>query len=273
MDKLFIGGSLGLLTVRYEQDRAYTETSAPEEPYLNTYTLNDYFKTSGSGINFKVGLLYKPIYVLRFGATIQTPTFISLTDNYSSSIQASYKPNSGLPSFISDETMDGTFEYNLTTPFRTSGGLAYFIGKYGFVSADVEYVDYGNARFSIADDNPYGISPGTGYFQGENRVIESKYQGAVNYRIGAEARFDIFRLRAGFALYGDPYKNSNVDRDRKYFTGGFGIKEKNYFIDAAYIHSTYNNYYSPYTLNNNSQPVVSTEVTNANFVVTAGFTF
>lgn len=273
MDKLFIGGSLGLVTVRYEQERTITETSAQEEPFLQSYTLNDYFKTSGAGINFRVGLIYKPVDALRLGANIQTPTFMGLTDYYNSDIETRYRPDVVSPSTFTAQTIDGQFEYNLTTPFRANGGLAYFIGKYGFVTADVEYVDYSDARFSISEDNPYGYTSGTGYFRQQNSRISNTYGSAVNYRVGAEARFDVFRIRGGFAYYSDPYKTSSVDRNRKYFTGGIGLKEKNYFIDAAYIFSKYNSYYYPYSLSDNSQPLINTENNNSSFVVTAGFNF
>ncbi|KAA9331859.1 OmpP1/FadL family transporter [Adhaeribacter soli] len=273
LDKLFIGGSLGLVTVRYEQERTLTETSAQEEPVLANYTLTDYFKTSGAGINFRVGLIYKPVDALRIGANIQTPTFMGLTDYYNSDIETNYRPDVVSPSRFTARTIDGQFEYNLTTPFRANGGLAYFIGKYGFVSADIEYVDYGDARFSFSDDNPYGYDPGTKYFRAQNSRISSTYGSALNYRVGAEARFDVFRVRGGFAYYGDPYKTSNVERNRKYFTGGIGLKESNYFIDAAYVFSKYNSYYSPYSLNDNSQPVINTDNNNSSFVVTAGFNF
>src|SRR5690606_17644380 len=129
-----------------------------------------------------------------------------------------------------------------------------------------------DARFSISDDNPYGLDPGTGYFSQQNRIISSTYGGAMNYRIGAEARFDVFRVRAGYAHYGDAF-NSNLDRARKYFTGGIGLKEKRYFLDAAYVAGKWNSYYSPYKLNDNSQPIVATENRNDSFVITAGFNF
>src|SRR5690606_241141 len=54
MDKLFIGGSIGLATINYEQTRTYEESAGNQEPYFSTLTLTDYFKTSGSGINLKI---------------------------------------------------------------------------------------------------------------------------------------------------------------------------------------------------------------------------
>jgi hypothetical protein len=273
-DKLFVGASLGLMTVNYKQERDYTEISGQEEPYLADYTLTDNFNTRGSGINFRIGLIYKPIDAVRFGGSIQTPTFFSLTDNYGSSIVVNYRPGVFNPTHYTAQTADGIFDYNLTTPFRANGGVAVFIKKYGFISGDIEYLNYSNADFSISDDNVYGYSSGTSYFRKQNDAISSLYQGAINLRIGAEARvLDIFRIRGGFAHYGDPYKNSNADRAKTYYTGGIGLKEKGYFIDAAYVYSTTNSLYSPYKLVDNSQPVIETKHKNESFVITAGLNF
>lgn len=271
-DKLFIGASLALQTIRFEQQRTYSEASG-NDPYFTSLILSDNFTTKGSGINFKIGAIYKPIDALRLGASIQTPTFISLTDNYDSRLDVTYKEgtfSNTTQTKFSAATVPGTFEYNLVTPFRANGGVAYFIGKYGFISADVEYVNYNNASFNQEDDNG---TISSSYFRDVNRKIEATYQSAVNYRIGGEARFDIFRVRAGFGYYSDPYRNSNLDRDRTYFTGGIGVKEKNYFIDAAYVQQQNDSYYSPYSLTDKSQPIVATKNNNTSFLVTLGVNF
>jgi long-subunit fatty acid transport protein len=273
MDKLYVGATLGLTTLRYEQSRTYQEDAGPEEPYFSSLVLSDFFVTRGTGINFKLGLIYKPTDAVRLGASIQTPTYNDMEDSYVSSLTVNYKPGVFAQNTFTARTLDGFFEYDLTTPFRASGGVAAFIGKYGFVSADLEYVDYPNAHYSLSEDNPYGIPSGTSYFQAQNTRISNSYDGSINFRLGTEARFDIFRIRLGYAYYGDPYRNSNLDRSQNYFTGGFGIKEKRFFLDAAYVHNTYDSFYSPYTLNDGSQPIVSTQNTRASFLFTAGFNF
>jgi hypothetical protein len=271
-DKLFLGASLGLMTLHYTQEREYTEISGPDEKFLDNYTLFDNFTTRGSGINFRIGVIYKPIDALRIGGSIQTPTFFSLSDAYGSSIDVTYRPGVFNPSRYTAQTVDGIFDYNLTTPFRANGGLAVFIKKYGFISGDIEYVNYPNASFGFDDDNIYGFN--SSYFRKQNSAISSLYQGAINLRFGAEARvLEIFRIRGGFAHYGDPYKISNTDRAKTYYTAGIGLKEKGYFVDAAYVYSKVNSLYSPYRLADNSQPVIETAHKNENFLVTVGVNF
>jgi hypothetical protein len=58
-------------------------------------------------------------------------------------------------------------------------------------------------------------------------------------------------------------------------TGGFGIRtKKNFYIDFALVNSATKNYnYSPYTVSDNSQPVVNLKSKMMTGIITAGFTF
>jgi hypothetical protein len=141
----------------------------------------------------------------------------------------------------------------MTTPFRATLGAAGFIGKYGFVTADVEFVDYGNIKFSETEDDFASVND---YFNDVNSRISSTYKSAVNYKIGAEGRFDVFRLRAGFAHTGDPYNNASFDGSINSYSAGAGVRLKNYYADLAYIRSSGNSRYSPFTLDNGDEPVV-----------------
>jgi hypothetical protein len=96
----------------------------------------------------------------------------------------------------------------------------------------------------------------------------------VNVKIGAEGRFDIFRVRAGFAHNGDPYANSTYDRKQTFITAGAGIKQANYFVDMALVNGKYNSFYSPYTFKSETEPpVVNTENRNNQVVFTVGLSF
>ncbi|QHL87803.1 hypothetical protein GU926_10330 [Nibribacter ruber] len=272
-DKLFLGASVGITSLRYKRTRTYSEQDPATD--ITSLTLRDELLTEGSGVMLKVGAIFKPSDAVRFGVTVQTPTWYTLRDAYNTSLEVNYKnePAAGVSLNQYAYTDPGEFEYNLTTPFRASGGAAVFLGKNGFITADVEYVDYSNGRLS-ADD--YSFSEA-------NQATRSAYKSAVNYRLGAEGRFDVFRVRAGYGLYGDPFKDSDIDQSKTFFSGGVGLRQNNYFIDAAYVHSQYKSLYAPYTnvdVNNSSSeyfgletPLVTTENKNHNFVLTFGWNF
>jgi hypothetical protein len=258
-DVLFLGGSVGFSTLRYNQQRTYREEENDAATAFEEVTIQDEFTTTGNGINARLGFIVKPVDFIRFGASFQTPTYFSMRDEYITSLQTRNGTS------FNGETDPGEYEYRLTTPTRVTGGVALIAGKYGFFSGDVEYVDYTRAR--LRDDNDNAV------FQGSNNDISSLYRSAVNVRLGAEGRFDIFRVRGGFALYGDPYENSTYDRKKTYLTAGVGIKQANYFFDLALVNTAYNSVYSPYVLNNGAEPVVITKNRYNNLLFTLGMNF
>ncbi len=258
-DKLYVGASLGLSSLRFTQQRIYREVeNNPNTPFQNL-TLRDDLTTTGNGLNARLGLIYRPLDLIRFGASFQTPTYFSMHDDYSTSL------DTRLNQSYSESTDPGEYQYNLTTPMRATGGVAVFLNKYGFISGDVEYVDYSSARLKDPADNAG--------FQGINNTISTKYASAVNLRLGAEGRFDIFRVRAGYALYGSPYKNDAYDRQKSFVTLGGGIRQANRFFDVAFVNTAYNSVYSPYTISDNSQPVVVTKNRYNNLLFTFGINF
>ncbi|ALI99250.1 hypothetical protein DC20_10020 [Rufibacter tibetensis] len=271
-DKLFLGASVGLTTLRFKQSRIYTETGPASD--ITDLTLRDELTTEGTGLSLRVGAIFKPSDMLRFGVSVQTPTWYTLTDQFSTNLNVNFNraPEDGASLNQSFGTDPGEYEYSLSTPFRATGGAAVFLGKNGFITADVEYVDYTSARLS-SDDS----------FQSENQSIQNVYDKALNYRIGAEGRFDVFRVRAGYALYGDPFKNSDVNQARSYYTAGIGIRQANFFIDGALVYSKYNSVYTPFVNTEfddpNSEfyevltPTVKNSIKNTNFIATVGWNF
>jgi hypothetical protein len=258
-DVLYLGGSLGFSTLRYNQQRTYGEVENDATTPFGDLTVRDEFTTTGNGINARLGFIVKPVDYIRFGASFQSPTWFSMRDEYMTSLQTRNGTD------FSGDTDPGEYEYRLTTPMRASGGVAIIAGKYGFFTGDVEYVDYTRARLRDDADNAV--------FQGSNNDISTLYGSAVNVRLGAEGRFDIFRVRGGFALYGDPYENRTYDRKKTYLTAGVGIKQANYFFDLALVNTAYNSIYSPYVLNDLSQPVVITKNRYNNLLFTLGMNF
>lgn len=282
-DRLYIGGAIGILSTRYNSTSTLTATDpTPVDPNaagtsFASLTFRENLQTRGSGINARIGAIYRFNDAVRFGASIQTPTYMRLSENYSSSLDATFdKPvrvdNQSYTSRTAT-TDPSQFDYALASPFRASGGVAVVVGKHGFLSGDVEYVNYAQARLSNDNDNTGGTGV-TRDFGPDNDAVRSLYQDAINVRVGGELRADIFRLRAGFARYADPYKQNDFDRTQNYFTGGVGIRQQSFFLDLAGVYGTNKRFYSPYQLDNpQDTPVVSVDGSRFTTTVTAGFIF
>jgi len=273
-DRLYIGGSLGIVTTHYNETRTFQETEA-NDPNNTTAFLSlrrrDEVQTRGTGFNLKVGAIYRANDFVRLGASIQTPTFTRLTDTYSTSLDTKFSssPQTGVTATsASVKSLPGEYSYSLTTPFRASGGAAVTIGKHGFVTGDVEYVNYSQAHLGSDTES------GNDYtFDAENSNVKSLYHSAVNLRVGGEARLDVFRIRAGYARYGDPYKTSDFDRMQQYFTAGLGLRQRNFFLDVAGVYALEKKYSQSYSLANNTAPIISVDGNRYTTSITIGTTF
>ena len=111
-------------------------------------------------------------------------------------------------------TNDVISDYNLTTPLKFSTGIA-FLSKYGILTGDVEFTNPAQAKYS---SNTTDVS-----FQEENDMIKSVFKSVINYRLGAEFRYKVFRARGGYAVQGNTYAdNFDLDNSIKTISGGLG---------------------------------------------------
>lgn len=269
MEKLLLGATVGIPTIKYQRSSVYKEstnnTNPSDNPFgFNEYTYREDLLTKGTGINLKLGFIYKATDQFRFGASIHTPTVYSLTDNYEYTLNAQY--NFDIPYEV---LSGGTFSYVLTTPWRGVLSATGIIGKVGFITADYEYVGYNSARYNMDIDNG-------DYESYINTAIRSTYKGASNFRLGAEARpMDILMVRLGFGYYGSPYKKSAGNGDRIDISAGLGFRFSDWFIDFALVNSSYKQAEQPYVLPYEGVIVPTANIKNSknNAALTIGFKF
>ncbi len=230
LDKFYIGGTLGVPFVRYFERITYTEEDTQNRnKYFQRFDRTERLNTTGTGINFKLGIIYKPVEFIRLGLAVHTPTYFDkMSDSWSSEMSSVFDTIvANNESAFSSASPKGTYDYSLTTPFRAIGSVAFIIGKFGLLSADYEFVDYPGARLRSVDYN----------FYSENDSISHNYQPTGNFRLGAELKLAQFSFRGGYGIEGDPYKSSVNNRIGQSYSFGLGLREKDYYIDLAFTHS------------------------------------
>jgi hypothetical protein len=258
-DKLYIGATLGFPFIRYFETSTYKEIDRDNKiTNFNSFTLYDDLTTTGAGINFKFGMIYRPVDLIRLGIAFHTPTYYySMQDEYSRRIESDLgvlgKPKASSP--------QGLYDYELTTPMRVIGSMAFVIGEFGLVSADYEFLDFAEAR--LRSDN-YD-------FYSENNNIQGKYTSASNIRLGTEWRLDPLTFRAGYGMYGSPFTSGVNDGERRVISFGMGFRDKQFFMDMAYSYSkqTEDYYFYDPTL---VKPVKN-EMKGHNIMMTIGFKY
>lgn len=267
-DKFFLGASLGFTSLRYRSTKNYREQFEGEP--LDNLLLTENLEISGSGVNFSLGGIYRPIDQLQLGVSASTPTFYDLSDTYSATMQTEWNNFEYLPGEILNDESASTdviiSDYRLRTPFKFSAGVTYFFGKNGFLTADIERLNFSKAKYS----GDGGLS-----FTADNDDINTLYRSITNVRVGGEFRLNKYRFRAGYAMMPDPFREeqNQVNRSIQRVTGGLGYRGQDFYIDFAVVHGFGDNSYRPYTVNSAASPVATFTEKNTSILVTLGFPF
>ncbi len=270
-DKFFFGGGIGISSLRYKSQKIFTETFNSDT--LQGLRLVENLNILGTGFNATFGAILRPVNFLQMGLSFTTPTIYGLSETYDASMSSRWnnfdyygdgktilKDNSNKP-----ETTDiVTSDYNLTIPMKLSAGFA-VISKYGFFTGDFDLTNPSRTKYRSIES---GVS-----FQNENEDIQQVYQPVINYRLGAEFRHNIYRIRAGYGVQGNTYRaNLNTDNTITSVSGGLGVRTKSFYVDLALVHAASKKFlYQPYSFSDGSGPIVGLKNKTLTGVITVGF--
>lgn len=227
------------------------------------YALTSHLHSSGSGFNFKFGVIVKPINELRLGFAVHTPTWYQMTDTYWGAIDYNYMPSDNSiytsslnGNVITDEGYTGSFDYNMRSPWRMMFGIAGVIGKQGLISADYEY--RGNNVMQSSDVDGYT-------YEDVKSDVKTYYKGTHIFRLGGELRVTPqLSLRVGYSYETSPVKKQaendgefiwtagtnpsyTFDRHTQYVTAGLGYRFSSFYVDLAYVNKQRETTYHAFT--------------------------
>lgn len=268
-DKLFFGLGMGIVNVKYNKYEVLNEYY-PMESNLMDITIEEDLTITGTGLNATLGVIGRPLDFLQLGFSYTSPTKINLNDSWFADLEANWD-NYYIPYYditLNNETASTDIldtDYSMVTPGKLALGATAFFGKHGFISADVESIDYSKMRFGSGD---FSMTP-------ENQEVLQRFTSAMNFRLGTEFRYDIFRFRGGVASYGNPYSSSEELEYNPYnekYTLGIGIRKKNKFVDVAFVRSINNSGVYPYTVQGAGEIAIS-EISNTALMFTFGWNF
>ena len=215
-------------------------------------------------MNLKVGAIVLPQPWLRLGLALHTPTnYYYMRDTWNSEIRTNFKNGDN----YGEKSNSSSYVYKMRTPGRVIGSLAFVAKKFGLLSVDCEYVNYGNALLRNHQNS------GDSYdFNYENSISGQIYQPTLNIRVGGEYKITNYLMaRAGYALNGQPFKGEYKDQatPKTKYSLGLGFRSEQFYIDLAVVHSQQKeNYflYDPILIENTVQTKKWT-----NGLVTLGF--
>lgn len=249
------------------------------------WNLSNYYRCSGTGFNYKLGVIVKPIQEFRLGFSFETPTWYGLTESFSADLDYRYgdEPAGGVTTNNGNLALN---DVNFKTPWKINASAAAVLFNKLIISAEYEWTQYKGMRYSDQaffgggdywDDNYYDpwwpymtrgdydpfISNNYDYFSETNNQITQYYRNTNTLRLGAEFRVTPqFSVRAGYSFVSSPVQESlkkspvttggtipnyRLDNTTNYVTCGLGYRIQSFYIDLAYVYKHMSSEYYAYS--------------------------
>ena len=291
-NKLYLGATLGLRSVRWDRQIYYSEdylydsapvygdgTPMPSGTAAEWMDYNQAVDVDGAGVNFKLGLIYRPIPSLRLGAAIHTPTYYSLERTYQAFMSTNFNP-SGDTTPALDDVGENAWEFS--SPTRLMFGASYSIGNYAVLSVDYERSWYNGMR---VHDVPNGFDIYPNEYRQE---FKDNFKPSNTIRVGVEAKpLPRLALRVGYGYNDGSLRNAYSDyinRPLTYrvvcYSGGVGYSFGRTTLDLAYqrLVQSQTSYMLYYAMDDagifdTASPYYSTEHNNDYVIMTLGYRF
>lgn len=280
-DRVYIGATLGYHIVDYSRFSYYYEA----DDYGEIYSLENNYKVGGSGIDFKIGAIFRPFKYSPFkvALSLHTPVFYNMTDISNASIIGPEK-ETGYPQYKTQSADcygdDLLVAYSLRTPWRLGAAMSYTFGNFLAVNAEYEYADASSMSFSNRGD----------VAAAQNEEILSNLKPQHTLRIGAELSVKKFAFRAGYNYISAPYNkdafkymyNAAITEtsteymnkyDKNIATVGLGYAGKLFYFDLAYMYQVQKSDFYPYHDMDYVSPVATVKTTGHSFLAGVGVRF
>jgi hypothetical protein len=281
-EKFYYGLTIGFPIVNYQQTIEYTETDLSGNAHndFGSYNYTESYSSTGAGVVFRLGGIYRPNLNWRIGLAVHSPSFYYLTDRVSANMVTNSEDYAGTRS-VSSATMDqqanagNSLKYQLYTPwhFLVSGSYIFpgqlTEGKMGFITADIEYQTNTSSKFSFQpDDN--GNHPDNSYYDPLNSTIKSYYKNTFNFRMGGEYKVDELAFRIGGSYSMNPYRSPDLKANLFTISGGIGYRKNGIFVDLTYVEAISNNVNFPYRLEEKDNVYSTVKKYTGNILLTFG---
>ncbi len=254
-NKLYVGGSINIHDVKFQQRTQLRETNEDENGNILNAFNEQISAFEGNGFSLGLGFIYKLHQNFRVGLAYESPTWYAEIIEESNIAVFDPKNNryddwlgyTEISATNVTDDIDSGEEFNqsvfeLRTPSKITASGAIIFNKQGLLSIDYIYKNYTNTKLSNGD------------FTDVNRNFSTDFRATHAVNIGTEWRFDKMSLRAGYHYEQSPLKNALDGDNLKGYSAGFGYNFGNIKFDLAYRQSKANSSYRIYN-NVNVDPI------------------
>ena len=260
---IYFGATIGIHSVRFYEDIYHEEMDRNDQVALfDSFRFREFNTTRGVGYTFRLGMIIRPVQLVRIGASFQIPTYYHLTDEKNTDMASYWENGSGFMDGTASSP-DGIYDYRLKTPLHASAHASVILFRMATFSAGYEFVDY-----STADLDAYDYK-----FFDENYRIRQDFRSTHNIKAGAEVRLGTLYLRAGTQYLMSPFMDTENNAESWIYSGGVGVRNKRAFFDISYTHSNRTEVYGLYASQPGLNEVSINHLNGNNLMVTLGFKF
>lgn len=240
-DKLNLGISFNAYNLNFSEESTRDETANNGEG--NTAEAYEYFWQDVIGDGFSLGLggIYKITQDFRLGLSYKSPVWYEIheennmyeVDEYDSFGYYELLYSDDPPAYVGYENKIQTYDYDLRTPSKLTGSLAYIFDTQGLISIDVSRKNYKEINFKPD-------------FTNENIDVDNILAETYSFNLGTEWRFSEISVRGGFSYEQNPYIAAIETDNKRGFALGMGYDFGGVVLDVAYDYSEKTDYYNFY---------------------------
>ncbi len=218
----YLGVNLNSHFINYDRITDFFEDNNNDGSTVNNVVFSNELSTIGAGFSLQAGAIAKISRTIRVGASYESPTWYYIEEETIQRLETT--GNEGRA--IANPNIINIFpEYQLRTPSKLTGSLAFVFGQYGLISMDYSYKDYTTMKFSSDE----GID-----FSTTNQEIDRIFQEASTFRIGTEWKIENWSIRGGYSLQESPYTDDRIQGEQTGFSLGTGYNFGKFRFDVAY---------------------------------------
>ena len=260
-DDLYLGLNLNSHFLNYERSTFLYEQNDNTGSVVNQVGFENNIITNGSGFSFQLGTIYKLSNEFRVGFTYDSPTWMTITEETSQYIETvRVEAGENVLQIVDPQIVNLFPDYNLQSPGKVTGSLAYIFGKQGLISFDYSRKDYSKTKFKPKSD---------AYFRAQNDIIANNLTAAATYKLGGEYKVNQFSFRGGYRFEESPYKDGKTVGDLSGYSMGLGYNFGNTKLDLTY--DAYNQSREHQLYNTGLTEATSIDANNSNITLTLGF--
>lgn len=258
-DRFYLGATISAYSIDYNRTSLYKEDFTDRNGVgQGGYDFGNEFWTDGSGVDFKLGFIWRPIESssFRIGAAVHTPTFYSITERNRAYISSdlTLENDEGQPILARtvepldqyNNPMDGEFKYRLTTPWKFNINTGYTFGTVAALGLEYEYMNYSTAKLKDPDGMELSQTDDIGSMM---KAVHT-FRAGVEFKLAPEFAFRLGYNHISASMKSDAFKwlqDNSIRTDTEYanagatnnYTLGFGYRGELFYVDMAYLYSKY----------------------------------